>query len=114
MRTSQEIFEHHLDALLAGDADAIAEDYAENAVLIFPTGPVVGREAIRATFAAALPTLPGLQVDVTNAVYGGDALLLLWNGSITGGTISGAVDTFVFANGLIQIQTAAFAVTPDD
>jgi hypothetical protein len=112
MRTPQEVFEHHLQALLAGDLDEIMADYAEDAVLLTPLGAVAGRDAIRETFAGLVAGFPGLTVEVTNAVYGEQALLLQWDGGFDGGTMPNAVDTFVFADGLITVQTAAFAVVP--
>ena len=41
----------HWQAFGAGDVDAIMADYAEDAVLIAPDGPLKGHAAIRALFA---------------------------------------------------------------
>jgi hypothetical protein len=46
------------------------------------------------------------------AVFEGDALLLLWSATSPKGKITDAVDTFVFADGRIRLQTTVFHVEP--
>ena len=44
-RTPQEVFQHHAEVLIAGDIDGIVSDYADDAVVITPTGRSMGRTA---------------------------------------------------------------------
>jgi ketosteroid isomerase-like protein len=111
-RTPQEIFTAHGDALNAGDRDKILEDYADDAVLLTADGALEGRDAISSFFAGALSALPGVRFTFGTTVYSGDALLLRWTASSPQGRIDDGVDTFVFADGKIRLQTAVFSVTP--
>ena len=49
-RTPQEVFDHHGQALVAGDLDAIVSDYADDAVFITPDGVLRGKEGVRQAF----------------------------------------------------------------
>ena len=41
-RSPQEVFQHHAEALGAGDLDAIVDDYSDDAVFITPDGVLRG------------------------------------------------------------------------
>jgi ketosteroid isomerase-like protein len=49
-RTPEEIFQHHAQALGAGDLDEIVADSAEEAVFITPAGVRRGKDGMRAAF----------------------------------------------------------------
>lgn len=38
----------HIDAIMAGDADAVMRNFADDAVVYTPEGPLRGQDAIRA------------------------------------------------------------------
>jgi uncharacterized protein (TIGR02246 family) len=78
-RTPQVIFEEHLAAVSAGDLDALAEGYTEDALLVTTEIALQGRAAIREFFVAALESLPGVRITIDTAVYAGDAVLLTWH-----------------------------------
>jgi len=46
-RTPREVFQHHAEALGAGDLDEIVADYADDAVFISPSGTLRGKDGIR-------------------------------------------------------------------
>lgn len=46
-RTPQQVFEHHGEALMAEDLDAIVSDYAEDALFITPAGVKHGKDGVR-------------------------------------------------------------------
>ena len=46
-RTPQEIFQHHVEVLGAGDVDGIMADYTDESVYITPRGRFQGVEQIR-------------------------------------------------------------------
>src|SRR5450755_78544 len=60
-RTPQEVFEHHGEALMAGDLDGIVSDYAEDAVFITPEGVLRGKEGVRRGFVKLLDDLPSAE-----------------------------------------------------
>jgi ketosteroid isomerase-like protein len=45
-RSPQEVFQHHAEALGAGDLDAIVDDYSDDAVFITPDGIMRGKDGI--------------------------------------------------------------------
>jgi len=57
-------------------------------------------------------TLPGIQLTATSVVAGGDALLVNYAATSPAGSVSDGVDSFVFAEDAIKIQTALFTVVP--
>jgi hypothetical protein len=75
-------------------------------------GAFEGRDAIGAFFSGALGALPEAKFSFGTAVFAGDALLLRWSASSPKGRIDDGVDTFVFADGKIRLQTASFSVSP--
>jgi hypothetical protein len=111
-RTPQEIFERHFADVGAGDLDAVVADFTEDAVVLTTGLAVQGRAAIREFFAAALGGFPEARFTVDSTVFARDALLLTWSATSPAGTITGAVDTFVFTEDHIRLQTTAFRVEP--
>jgi ketosteroid isomerase-like protein len=111
-RTPQDCFSNHGEALNAGDLPRLLEDYTEDAVLMTHDGVFEGRDAIGDFFSAALSALPDVKFTFGSATFAGDALLLRWSASSPQGRIDDAVDTFVFSDGMIRLQTASFSVVP--
>jgi hypothetical protein len=111
-RSPHETYEHHLAALGDGDVDAIAADYAEDAVLVMPDGVVRGRAAIRETLAGLLAQLPPLTWDVPTRVYADDVLLIEWSAAADTVRLTGGVDTFLFSGGEIRVHTIRFTPEP--
>jgi ketosteroid isomerase-like protein len=111
-RTPQDVFTAHGDALNAGDVARILEDYADDAVFLTADGAFEGRAAIGNFLSAALGALPEAEFMAGSATFAGDALLLIWSASSPKGRIDDAVDTFVFADGKIRLQTTSFSVVP--
>src|SRR5918996_5674579 len=75
-RTSQEVFQHHGEALGVEDLDAIVADYADDAVFITREGVVRGKDGIRQAFADLLGQIPQAVWDIKSTVFEGDVLLL--------------------------------------
>ena len=106
MRTVQDVFAHHAQALNTANLDEVAYDYAEQAFFISKDDGVVrGREAIKQWFGGALSgPLVGAQFEATTLIVEGDILYLEWKAEATANTATG-VDTFVIRDGQIQAQT---------
>ena len=104
---AQQIVAHHLEASGKGDVEAVAADYADNAILILPDTVVRGKKAIRETFAKLLtPGASQLAPVVTEKrVFEGDIGYIVWTQNAgKPGEVRGS-DTFVVRNGKIVTQT---------
>lgn len=109
-RTSQEIFEHHVSALGAGDVDGVLEDYAEDALLITPQGAMRGKAAIREAFTGLLGQLPDATWDIYTRIYEDDILFIEWSAIGRTARVTDGIDTFVFRGDHIRVQTVRFTV----
>ena len=110
-RTPEEVFAHHAQALGAEDLDAILLDYADDACLILPSGVLRGKDAIRNFFAGLVQALPKAQWNV-KTIYEDNVLFLEWTADSPKASVSDGVDTFMFQDGLIQVQTVRCTVVP--
>ena len=102
---SAAVVQHHLEAFAAKDADAIASDYAEDALLIGPKDTVKGREAIGEWFAGFLASLPEevwTNFEMGRHVAEGEVVYFHWRSKPV---VPFATDTFVIRDGKIQVQT---------
>ena len=109
-RTPQEIFAHHVEAVAAGDLDEIVADYADNSVVITPAGVSRGKDAIREAFVTLLDDLPNADWELKTQIFDGDVLFLEWVADSAVNRVDDGVDTFVFRDGMISVQT--FRHTP--
>jgi ketosteroid isomerase-like protein len=109
-RTPQEIFEAHVGAILAGDIDQIVADYTEDAVIITPAGVQRGKDGVRATFTQLLADLPDAKWDVPTQIFEGDILFIEWNAVSASTRAMDGIDTFVFADDGIRVQTVRFTL----
>ncbi len=111
-RTPQEVFKHHGEALGAEDLDAIVSDYADDALFITPDGVRRGKDGVRAGFEKLLADLPGASWQMPTLLFADDALLLEWKADSERGKVEDGIDTFVFSDGLIRVQTVRYTVIP--
>ncbi|MGH8932810.1 MAG: nuclear transport factor 2 family protein [Egibacteraceae bacterium] len=109
-RTPQEIFQHHAEALIAGDLDGIVEDYAEDAVFITPQGVLRGKDGVREGFVRLLDDLPEAQWDVPTQIFEGDVLLIEWTAESKATRATDGIDTFVFTGDHIRVQTVRYTL----
>lgn len=109
-RTPQEVFQHHAEALGAGDLDEIVADYAGDAVFISPAGTLRGKDGIREAFTKLLADVPDAAWALPTQIYEGDVLFLEWTAEAAATKVEDGVDTFVFAGGLIRTQTVRYTL----
>ena len=107
-RTPREVFQHHAEALGAGDLDQIVADYADDAVFITPAGVRRGKDEIRAAFTQLLADVPDAAWDLKTQIYEGDVLFLEWAAHAAAASVEDGIDTFVFRDGLIRVQTVRY------
>lgn len=106
-RTPQEVFQHHVEALGGEDVDGILMDYTETSRVITPDGVSQGKDAIRKLFNGLIATVPKAQWTV-KTTFSDNILFLLWTADSARASISDGVDTFIFKDGMIEVQTVRF------
>jgi ketosteroid isomerase-like protein len=109
-RTPQEVFAHHAQALGAGDLDAIVEDYSDDAVFITPAGTLRGKDGVRQGFTQLLADVPSADWTLPTQIYEGDVLFLEWTATSAATKVEDGIDTFVFADGQIRVQTVRYTL----
>jgi ketosteroid isomerase-like protein len=111
-RTPKEIFQHHAEALMAGDVEEIVADYADDAVFITPQGVLRGKDGVRQGFTSLLSDLPDAQWDVPLQIFEEDVLFILWSAVSAKTKAMDGIDTFVFAGDSIRVQTVRYTLEP--
>ena len=111
-RAPQEVFAHHGKALAAGDLDEIVADYADDSVVITSAGIARGKDGVRTVFAKLLDDLPNAVWDLKTQILDGDVLFLEWAADSAVNRVDDGVDTFVFRDGMIQVQTIRYTPHP--
>jgi ketosteroid isomerase-like protein len=109
-RTPEEVFSHHAQALGAGDLDEIVADYADDAVFITPAGTRRGKDGVRAGFTQLLADVPNAKWELPTQIYEGDVLFLEWAADAARTKVEDGIDTFVFRDGLIRVQTVRYTL----
>jgi len=109
-RTPQEVFQHHAQALGAGDLDEIVADYTDDAVFITPAGVQRGKDGIRAAFTQLLADVPNAAWDLKTQIYEYDVFFLEWAADAATTFVEDGIDTFVFRDGLILVQTVRYTL----
>lgn len=97
-RSPQEVFDHHAQALGAEDLEEIAADVQH------------GKDGIRQAFTKLLGEIPQATWDLKTTIYEDDILFLEWSAEGGGNRIQDAVDTFLFRDGLIRVQTVRYSL----
>ncbi len=111
-RSPQEVFSHHAQALGAEDLDEIVADYSDDAIFITPAGVQRGKDRIRQAFTKLLGEVPQATWDLKTTLYEDDILFLEWGAEGGGNRIGDGIDTFVFRDGLIRVQTVRYTLQP--
>jgi hypothetical protein len=109
-RTPEEVFQHHAQALGAGDLDGIVADYSDDAVFITPAGVKRGKDGIREAFAQLLDDVPNAAWSLKTTIYWDDVLFLEWAADAGATRVDDGIDTFIFRDGLIRLQTVRYTL----
>jgi hypothetical protein len=112
-RTPEEVFAHHGSTLGAGDLEGILEDYSDDAILIVQSQVHRGKEGARQVFTQLLADVPDAEWDLST-VFADDVLYLEWSAVARGVArrVDDGIDTFVFRDGQIRVQTVRYTVQP--
>src|SRR5581483_6347216 len=109
-RTPEEVFQHHAQALGAGDLDEIVADYSDDAVFITPAGIKRGKAGIREAFTQLLADVPNADWALPTQIYDGDVLFLEWTATSASTKVEDGIDTFIFRDGEIRLQTVRYTL----
>lgn len=109
-RSPQEILDSLGGALEAGDLDAIAEHYADDAVLITRDGVLRGRDGARQAYEKLLADLPGASWELPTVTFEDDVLFFEWKAASSAGNVDDGVDTCVFLGGVIRVHTIRYTL----
>jgi len=107
---TEAVTRHHIDALEAGDLEAVMSDYTEESVLIVPGAVMRGLDAIRPAFAAAFESSfkPGSSEFTLHSLdVCDDCSIITWRITFDGGEIPFGTDTLYVRDGKIITQTGA-------
>lgn len=110
-RTPQQTFAHHGEVLMAEDLDGIVSDYSDDAIFITPDAIRRGKAGVREGFVKLLSDLPGASWDLPVQQFADDVLYLEWRAE-SANVVGDGIDTFVFSDGLIRVQTVRYTLTP--
>jgi hypothetical protein len=104
-RTVDQVVADHLAALAAGEWEAAACNYAEDAFLIDDQGVMIGPEEIVASYLSYASLFGGYHPDIQDDDYWENTARILYR--LDGGwiVIPDAVDTYVVKRGRITVQT---------
>jgi ketosteroid isomerase-like protein len=110
-RTAEEVFAHHGQALGAEDLEDIVSDYADDAILIVQKQVYRGKDGARQVFTQLLSDVPQADWDLAT-VFVDDLLYLEWKATGGGRKVEDGIDTFIFSDGMIRVQTVVYHVGP--
>jgi Uncharacterized protein conserved in bacteria (DUF2332)/SnoaL-like domain len=71
-----------------------------------------GKDGVRQAFTKLLGEVPQATWNLKTTIYEDDILFLEWDAEGGGNRIRDAVDTFVFRDGLIRVQTVRYTLQP--
>lgn len=114
MKTTKDVLDRHLKCFGDGDLEGIVSDYEPDALLFTPDGPLRGRDAIRALFAAMLAEFgkPGTTFDLARCDIDGDRAYITWAAATADNVYELGTDTFFVRDGKIAVQSFAARTTP--
>jgi predicted SnoaL-like aldol condensation-catalyzing enzyme len=113
-RSTREVFQHHAEALGAEKLEEIVADYSDDAIFITPEGVLRGKDGIRQAFTKLLADVPQAKWNLPTQIYEEDILLLEWSAESAHTRIEDGIDTFVFRDGLIRVQTVRYTLQHKD
>ncbi|HWE11245.1 MAG TPA: hypothetical protein VG325_17985 [Solirubrobacteraceae bacterium] len=67
---------------------------------------------MRERFVKLIGDVPGAQCELPTQIFEGDVLLLEREAESQKVKVDGGIDTFVFRDGLIRVQTVRYTLTP--
>jgi ketosteroid isomerase-like protein len=116
MTSTKAVLDNHLKCFGEGDLQGILSDYAPDAVLFTPEGPLRGAEGMRPLFQALITEFgkPGAAFRMKQQFVEGEYAYIVWTAETAENVYEVGTDTFVVRDGKIVVQTFTAKVTPKD
>jgi ketosteroid isomerase-like protein len=114
MTATKDVVNHHLQCFGHGDLKGILSDYAIDAVLFTPNGPLKGVDAIRPLYEQVFAEFgkPGSAFSMKLQSVEGDYAYILWTAETADNVYEVGTDTFVVRDSKIAAQSFAWKITP--
>jgi ketosteroid isomerase-like protein len=114
MGSTKDVVDHHLKSFGERDLKGTLSNYAPNAVLFTPQGPLRGLVAIRSFFEAMVAEFgkPGAVFSLKQQFIEGDYAYILWTAETADNVYELGTDTFVVREGKIVVQSFAGRIIP--
>lgn len=105
-RTTREILEDHLQRRASGDLEGdLANNYAEDIVLLCRHGVFLGCDAIRESADVLGLQLPNARFDYLSCQIHGENGFLEWRADSDTTIVEDGADSYVIRDGRIRVQT---------
>lgn len=114
MASTKDVLDHHLKCFGQGDLRGILSDYAPDAILFTPAGPLKGEVAIRSLFQAMLAEFgkPGGAFTMKQQFIEADYAYIHWSAETADNVYELGTDTFVVRDGKIVAQSYTGMIKP--
>jgi ketosteroid isomerase-like protein len=107
--TTQDILQHHMGSIAAGNVEQILNDYTEESVILTAEGAIRGRANIRELFENLTTHMlpPGADFELIQQLVDGDVAYVVWKAESEHFKFHIGTDTLVVKNDKIMTQTFA-------
>jgi len=113
MSSTQEILKRHQQTFGASDVPGVLADYADDAVMFTPNGPVKGKAALRPVFEGLFAEWgkPGTKFEMKQETVIGNWAYTFWNAETADNLYEAGQDAFVVSNGKIVAHFFSAKIT---
>ena len=80
-------------------------------MFITPEGVRRGKDGVREGFVKLIGDVPGARWELPTQIFEDDVLLLEWKAESENTKVEDGIDTFIFRDGLIRVQTVRYTLT---
>ena len=103
MTVTNEVLDRHMATIGNRDMAGVLADYAPDAVMFTPDGPIKGTEALRKGFERLFAEWgkPGVTFTLKQRIVDGKNAYIFWDAETADNLYEGAMDAFVVENGKI-------------
>ena len=114
MQSTNDVINHHLEAINRGDVDAVMSDYGPDAVLFRQDGVFKAIDKIRPVLGTFIGEFrkPGTTFNTKQRLVDGDYAYHLWSAETADNFYELATDTYVVKSGKIVAQSFTAKITP--
>lgn len=106
-QTTDDVWQHHIDAWVARDLDGIVSDYTDDSVLILNNEIYQGTDEIRNVFAQLFEIFDHGDNIIDEPIVLDRYVYIIWHFTPEGSTEHYGTDTFLIEDGIITLQTIA-------